>query len=95
MATKTFLIFGQMHIGQSQSKLTECSHPSARRDLTDVAYPGPCSIPDATMARQLGLNEVHLQELMNLPGTVTMLDLKSRLVALSQWNSSLQRLVNV
>lgn len=88
-------IWANAYRSEQSKHLTECSHPSSRHCLTDVAYPGPCSIPDATMARQLGLNEVHLQELMNLPGTVTMLDLKSRLVALSQWNTSLQRLVNV
>jgi hypothetical protein len=43
------------------------------------------------MAKQLGLTEAHLQSLMELPGTTTVSDLKSRLVALAEWNSALRR----
>ena len=43
------------------------------------------------MARSLGLNESYLELLMELPGTTTMLDLKTRLVSLAQWNTSLRK----
>lgn len=49
------------------------------------------AIPDTTMAKALGLNETHLQGLMELPGTCSMYELKMRLVALSEWNRSLKR----
>lgn len=49
------------------------------------------AVPDVTMAKQLGLNEEHLQALMELPGTATVSDLKTRLVALSQWQAALRR----
>ncbi len=45
------------------------------------------------MAKQLGLNEFYLQQLMELPGTETMFDLKERLGALAQWNASLRKWV--
>ncbi|PSC69825.1 von Willebrand type A [Micractinium conductrix] len=48
-------------------------------------------VPDAAMAKQLGLNEALLQTLMELPGTRDMLDLKTRLVALADWNKSLRK----
>lgn len=50
-----------------------------------------CSIPDAAMAKQLGLSEGVLQSLMELPGTRDMADLKSRLLALAEWNTSLRK----
>jgi hypothetical protein len=43
------------------------------------------------MAKQLGLNEVLLQSLMDLPGTQDMADLKARLVSLAEWNNSLRK----
>lgn len=43
------------------------------------------------MARQLGLSEGLLQSLMELPGTRDMADLKSRLLALAEWNTSLRK----
>lgn len=49
------------------------------------------AVPDATVAKQLGLNEEYLQALMELPGTATVSDLKTRLVALSQWQAALRR----
>lgn len=49
------------------------------------------AVPDATMAKQLGLNEEYLQALMELPGTSSTRELKSRLVAMSQWNADLRR----
>lgn len=48
-------------------------------------------LPDSTMARSLGLNESYLELLMGLPGTTTMLDLKTRLISLAQWNTSLRK----
>jgi uncharacterized protein with von Willebrand factor type A (vWA) domain len=49
------------------------------------------AVPDAAVAKQLGLTEDYLQALMELPGTSSIPELKSRLVALSQWQSSLRR----
>jgi uncharacterized protein with von Willebrand factor type A (vWA) domain len=49
------------------------------------------AVPDVQVAKQLGLNEEYLQALMALPGTTSVYDLKSRLVALSQWQASLRR----
>jgi len=49
------------------------------------------AVPDAAVAKQLGLSEDYLQALMELPGTSSITELKSRLVALSQWQSSLRR----
>ena len=43
------------------------------------------------MARSLGLDETHLQALMDLPGTDTLSTLRSRLVALGEWNAALRR----
>ena len=51
----------------------------------------PRSVPDATLAKQLGLNEGLLQSLMELPGTRSMLDLKMRLVSLADMNTSLRK----
>lgn len=51
----------------------------------------PCSVPDAALAKQLGLNESLLQSLMELPGTRSMLDLKIRLVSLADLNTSLRK----
>lgn len=48
-------------------------------------------VPDAALAKQLGLDEGLLQGLMELPGTKSMLDLKTRLVALSAWKESLRK----
>lgn len=48
-------------------------------------------MPDAALAKQLGLNEALLQRLMELPGTHSMLDLKTRLVSLAEWNTSLRK----
>ena len=50
-----------------------------------------CRLPTPAVAKQLGLNEVYLQRLTELPGTETMLDLKERLGALAQWNSLLKK----
>ncbi|KAL4527328.1 hypothetical protein Ndes2526B_g08972 [Nannochloris sp. 'desiccata'] len=49
------------------------------------------AVPDAAVAKQLGLTEDYLQALMELPGTSSITELKTRLVALSQWQSSLRR----
>lgn len=43
------------------------------------------------MAKNLGLTEYHLQELMELPMTTGVSSLKTRLLALSEWNSALRR----
>lgn len=43
------------------------------------------------MAKQLGLSEGLLQSLMELPGTRDTADLKSRLLALADWNTSLRK----
>ena len=43
------------------------------------------------MAKTLGLDEAYLQALMELPGTHTLLDLKTRLASLAQWNDALRR----
>lgn len=48
-------------------------------------------MPDAALAKQLGLNESLLQSLMELPGTRSMLDLKIRLVSLADLNTSLRK----
>lgn len=53
--------------------------------------PPLCSVPDAMLAKQLGLNEGLLQSLMELPGTRSMLDLKIRLVSLADLNTSLRK----
>ena len=66
-----------------------CHHPPSS---PSPCLPGVrCSIPDAAMAKQLGLNEGLLQSLMELPGTRDMSDLKSRLLALAEWNTSLRK----
>lgn len=49
------------------------------------------TIPDVQMAKSLGLTEESLQAIMELPGTKTVSDVKTRLASLSQWNSSLRR----
>jgi hypothetical protein len=56
-----------------------------------LQLPPACSIPDAALAKQLGLDEGLLQGLMELPGTRSMLDLKTRLVSLAEWNTSLRK----
>jgi hypothetical protein len=48
-------------------------------------------VPDGALARQLGLTEGLLQSLMELPGTHDMVDLKTRLVSLAEWNTSLRK----
>ncbi|GAB4822634.1 hypothetical protein N2152v2_009680 [Parachlorella kessleri] len=52
---------------------------------------GYIGLPTPAVAKQLGLSEAHLQRLVELPGTETMLDLKERLGALAQWNSLLKK----
>lgn len=64
--------------------------PSLVAVLSPARLPA-CSVPDAALAKQLGLNEGLLQGLMELPGTKSMLDLKTRLVALAEWNSALRK----
>ena len=53
--------------------------------------PLPCRVPDAALAKQLGLDGALLQALMELPGTRSMWDLKLRLVSLAEWNTSLRK----
>lgn len=65
--------------------------PSPAQHRLPLAFLDAFTIPDSTMAKQLGLTEEYLQALMDLPGTATTRELKSRLVALSQWNTSLQK----
>ena len=43
------------------------------------------------MAKTLGLTPGFLQQLAELPGTATTLDLKTRLVALSELNASMRK----
>ena len=67
---------------------------AAPRTLHQRPHPAPAplhSVPDAALAKQLGLNEALLQRLMELPGTRSMLDLKIRLVALADLNTSLRK----
>ena len=84
--------------GQLAAGVSRPAHPH----LCPAAHPVPrpalpaCpvrlrSIPDAALAKQLGLNEALLQSVMQLPGTQNMVDLKTRLVSLADWNNSLRK----
>ena len=66
-------------------------HHTSSRLPPPSQLPSACSIPDAALAKQLGLDEGLLQGLMELPGTRSMLDLKTRLVNLAEWNTSLRK----
>lgn len=48
-------------------------------------------LPDAHIAKSLGLSEEALQSIMELPGTKSLSDVKMRLASLSQWNAALRK----
>ena len=65
--------------------------PPTPLSATPGAVPPSCSVPDAALAKQLGLDAALLQALMELPGTRSVWDLKSRLASLAEWNASLRK----
>lgn len=86
-----------VHASESSNLQNEPAQPTTKpppgvlsgRSSALTALLRSTAIPDATVAKQLGLSEEYLQTLMELPGTTTVYELKSRLVALSQWQTSL------
>ena len=48
-------------------------------------------VPDAVMAKQMGLDQELFDAIMDLPGTKDVRSLKSRLVSLAKWNTKLSK----